>query len=216
MNRRQVLAVLFGLGIIGIMIGLDWWLFHFMSTNYFLWYLENGTLIGIAVSFLAVVWEGLESRKDLLSAHPLRYLRGCTILLATLFHSISIYLESPEGPGGKRLRQPASFYWDLILTTVVLMVVMVLGLAWLVVMAPLNYFVTIISGAVARQSFRGTPRRAIVIQIGKKVILTAQPANEEIPPSATDVSFAVKPFAVTQAVTSLVLLIAKMIYGATT
>ncbi|MFZ0390117.1 MAG: hypothetical protein WAN36_06620, partial [Calditrichia bacterium] len=50
-------------------IWINWLAFQYFSNeNYFVWYLKNGTLIGILVSFVALIWEGLSFRNDLLSA----------------------------------------------------------------------------------------------------------------------------------------------------
>jgi len=81
---------------------------------------------------------------------------------------------------------------------------------WLLVVAPLNYFVTLLSGVLARQELRGQALRAIVVPSGGGITLGTQPAQASLPENAVDLSLVRKPFAVTQAITSLILWLASM------
>jgi len=50
---------------IPILIGLNWFLFRYVGNrNYFLWYLENGAVIGLATGFLGLFW-ALEIAREL-------------------------------------------------------------------------------------------------------------------------------------------------------
>ena len=52
---------------------LNWISDYSLNENYFEWFIKNGTVVSIATSFLALVWEGLEEQKGLLSWHPARF-----------------------------------------------------------------------------------------------------------------------------------------------
>jgi hypothetical protein len=56
----------------------------------------------------------------------------------------------------------------------VLLVIAIVVIAWLVLIAPLNYFLTLLSGAVARQAQRGQLLRAIVVPNESGIELTSQ------------------------------------------
>ena len=209
---HPVLSTLLGLSILAVFLAIDWLIFRALDTNYFLWYLANGALIGIVVSFLALVWDGLETREDLLAAHPLVYTAGCLTLLAVLYHAMSVHLRNPMG-GAKAARSNEVdlstvpiILFDAYVSILFLLVLFVASLAWMVVIAPLNYFLTLFTGVIAREELRGKVYRAVVLKEGEKnFVLTALPHEDEVPPNAVDVSIARKPFAITQAVTAAVL-----------
>src|SRR5262245_45819290 len=89
-------AALLGFGILAFLIGTNAWAFSTLGhTSYFLWYLKNGSAVALGASFLGLIWDGLALHDDLLSAHPLKYLRGCFGLISVVFHAASVHLKSP-------------------------------------------------------------------------------------------------------------------------
>ena len=205
-------GVLLGFVILALLIAGNVWAFHAVAhTSYLVWYLRNGATIALAASFVGLIWDGVTLRDDLLSAHPLVYLRGCVGLLSVFFYSVSVHLTSPiQGTTGTELG-PGSIVgalFDALLSLLALLVTGVVVLAWLLVVAPLNYFITLVSGSLARQELRGQLLRAIVVPRGAGIELATQARGLELPQNAVDVSLARKPFAVTQAITSLVLWLA--------
>jgi hypothetical protein len=213
--KRWAQVVLLPLIIMMAVISLNWWLFRYTGTNYFIWYLKNGALIGLAVSFIALIWEELETREGLLSAHPLEYLVACFALMAIFFKSVEIHLSNPLN--GSRTRDFGAgsvvvMLWDGWISLFALLIMMTFALAWLIVVAPLNFFVTLFSGALARQGLRGISLRPIIIRKEKEMILTSRPAKDDLSVDAIDVSLTRKPFALTQALTSLFLWIASSVF----
>jgi hypothetical protein len=219
MNKpsRSVLRITFlAVVVLLLVIGANWWAFqYFAHENYFVWYLKNGTLIGMVVSFIALIWEGLSFRTDLLSANPLYYLRGCMALMAAYYLSLSSHLNNNPQSGGRdkdsALVSEFIFPFDGVLSFVVILVMFILGLAWLVIVAPLNYFLTILTGAIARQELGGTCSRTIAVPTKNGYDLVSIPRNKELPDKAINISLAAKPFAITQAITALVLFILKAV-----
>jgi hypothetical protein len=206
-------AALLGLGILAFLIGTNAWTFSTLGhASYFVWYLKNGSAVALGASFLGLIWDGLALHDDLLAAHPLKYLRGCFGLMSVLFHAASVHLKSPLQ--GTRvdvgLGSVAGMLFDGIVSVVVLGLIGVIVVAWLLVVAPLNYFVTLVSGVLARQELRGQAWRAIAVPNGAGTILETAPSESPIPENAIDVSLARKPFSVTQAITSLIIWLASM------
>ena len=225
-------------GLLGVLI-INWFVFQYaFHQNYLIWYITNGTLIGIIVGFVASVWEGLESRTELLSAHPGWYIHGCIGLMAAFFASISAvsardpdYIKRQkdkedvnarlkfdivtatfrykEWERDEDLKAKFDFFIDTFISLALIIAMAILAFAWLIVVAPLNYFITIFTGAVARMQLTGQYQRAIVIQSDGRLSVDAIPRKDELPEHAVDVSIAAKPFAITQAITALVLFIAK-------
>ncbi len=215
-KTARTLGVLGGLVIILLLVAANWLAFRYLAhTDYFLWYIENGTLIGVLAGFVALIWEGLSARDDLLSAHPGYYLLGCLALMSAFYWSLACHLERRIGT--KPAAKPEfSFPLDGPLGLIMLVVIAVLGLAWVLVVAPLNYVVTLLTGSVARRQLAGSTRRAVAVQYeGQAVpVYMSLAQDEELPPyGATEITLAAKPFEVTQALTALVLFIAKIIAG---
>lgn len=194
------------------MIGLTFWLFRIIGgVNYFAWYLKNSAVIGIGVSFLALTWEGLKSRKGLLSSHPGEYLVGCTTLCVVFFNSVTAFFAGPL------LKIPTSDYepravlssWDDLIGNLMALLMILATVGWLLFVAPLNYFITLITGSVARQEFRESSLPAIVKPEENVHAVTSQPTAAE---NVVHVSLTRNPFATTQALTIMVLWIANQAY----
>jgi hypothetical protein len=195
------------------LVGLNFLLFRIIGgVNYFLWYLKNGALISIAVSFVALIWEGLKWREDLLSSHPREYLRGCAGLGANFFSSIAAHLTPGKKTSNSRTYSTVAMLWDNVIGLLLIILMMVFAICWLLVIAPLNYFITLITGSVERQALHGSPAHAIEITEGKNIILTSLPATAELPGNAVNISLTRKPFAITQALTALLLWSANLLY----
>ena len=152
-------------------------------------------------------------RTKLLSAHPGWYIQGCFGLMAAIF--ISFSASADKDPDYKETESNqdlnAKFYFglDTIVNFILFLVIGILLFAWLIVVAPLNYFITILTGSIARKQLLGKYKRAIVIEKDDRVNVDSIPRKDKLPEHAVDVSFAAKPFAITQAITALVLFIAK-------
>ena len=87
----------------------------------------------------------------------------------------------------------------------------VLSFAWVVLVAPLSYFVTLIAGVPARQSLRGNTI-SLAEEKGQIKIAEINAASKTVR-DPSYVSFAQDPFAMTQALTALVLFVANIVYA---
>jgi len=193
--------------------GLNWLFSHYTSHSYFTWYVKNGTLISIATALFAVIWEGLEAHKGLLSWHPFNFLASCLALAAVFSQAIAVNLAGPLD-GVKRSADEPVFIlealWDSAFGIVMDLLMALVLLGWLLVIAPLFYLLTLFTGAPARREIRDTGRRLIVKTEGFNTIITDQPSSAEIPQGAIDVSFGAHPFALTNALNAAVLFLASM------
>lgn len=209
-SRSLLEGPLLYLAFLAGIVTINWLLFRYIfDQNYFIWYITNGTLIGIIVGFTASIWEGLDSRNQLLSAHPGYYIQGCFGLMAAFFASVAFTAEQdPDYKTDQALNRWFNFGLDTINGFVVILFMSFALLAWLVVVAPLNYFMTLLTGAIARKEILGKYKRAIAIQTDTRFILTSISRKEKLPDHAVNISLAVKPFAITQTITALVLFVA--------
>ena len=86
--------------------------------------------------------------------------------------------------------------------TLLMLVLALLTVGWLLTVAPLSYFVTLIAGVPARESLRGKILRTSISERDGGVAFGGD----------TKVSFVKDPFAITQGVSALLLFIAGLIY----
>ncbi|MEX2584603.1 MAG: hypothetical protein WD766_15145 [Gemmatimonadota bacterium] len=187
------------------------------GVGYLEWYLANGALISLALGFVALVWEGLEAREGLLSANPVAYLAACSALAGVLTFSVGTHLGSSRGQyaaaGGPVAR--AGVVWDQLVSALLALIVSMVAVGWVFIVAPAVYLTTLIAGAPARSTLRGESRRTLVRrEAGRTVIeeVVAEATPERgTPADGVDVSFGRKPFATTQALSALVLVIAKYV-----
>ena len=207
-------AVLF-LGIMLALIGFNWFLFRLLGSRYFLWYLKNGPIISLATGFLAPTWTKLKARFGLVSAHPAVYFGACLqvlgVFLVSMAQPMRLSKRSAEdvveiGDG------PLVKLFDNLLYPLLVFVMGLVSFAWVILVAPLSYFVTLIAGVPARESLRGNNLISVAEDQGQISIAEDQTA----PKAALDssyVSLAQDPFAMTQALTALVLLVANIVYA---
>jgi hypothetical protein len=196
------------------MWGLHWLFARFTGTSYFRWYIQNGTLIGIVTAFLALVWQGLEAQTGLLSWHPGRFLASCMSLAAVFYATIAVNLAGPLDGLTRRAEEPVSILealWDTICAVLMALLMGVAVFSWVVVIAPCYYVVTLVTGAPARREIRGTGRRLVVQTEGYQTTILDQPSTVAVPEQAVDVSFGVRPFALTNALNAAVLFLAKLV-----
>lgn len=192
------------------LIGLNlWWFNDFLGLNYLQWYLEEGPLISLSIGFLSLFWEELEARKGLLSVNPAVYLGSCLQLVGILFQSMGVHLQGTKFSDKPNLSgtELAVRTWDSLFTTLMVLGILAFLTAWTLVVAPLNYLVTLITGAPARSHLRGVSYRSVVTETDGQVKFSVMsPGQEPMPQgSAVDMSFARNPFALNQALTALTL-----------
>ena len=215
---RPLLARLIFLVILLTLIGVNWTLFRlFAHQNYFLWYLKNGALVSLATGFLAPTWTHMKARIGLISSDPVAYGAACQQILGVFMYSLAPSASSQK-------TQPKALDFDiglnLWLATIfddlvywlLIVVMLLLTLLWTLIVAPLAYFVTLIAGVPARQALRGKIATTHLQEEEGNVQIIESDAEAK-PAESSDLSFARDPFAITQAVTALVLWSANIVYS---
>ena len=199
---------------IPFLIAVNWFLFRrFAPTGYFVWYLKNGSIISLATGFLGLFWD-LEKRKELISLDPVEYFSTCIKITGGFLVSLGTHLRTPNDEQQKTsLKTIAPDLWDNFASLSLVPIVVVLVILWVLVVAPLNYLLTLISGAPARRALRHQLRRAVAFEEGNQLSVEEWNPKAPLPSDVEDVSFARKPFATTQAVNALVLWVASEIYS---
>ena len=183
---------------------------HFLSTNYFVWYLKNGTIISIAISFFSLVWQGLEQQKGLLSWHPAMFLSSCFALAAVFYSATAVNMAGPlDGirPHNTNAVTILETLWDGFLAPVMNLLMGLAVLGWIIFASPFFYVLTLFTGAPARRELRDTGKKLLVQRDGLNTSIMEYPSSLPVPPGSVDASFGVRPFALTNALNALVLFI---------
>ena len=192
-----------------------WWFPPVVGSGYFEWYLEQGVLLGLTGSFVAMIVEELEAETGLISANPAEYFGTCMQLTGAVFLALSS-VASPRTDADREGRRPGAalrLLWDLVMTLALVLVIAILTLAWMTVVAPLNYLATLVAGAPARLSLRGSRREVFARVVGSQVGVTEvrDPEPSASPPAGVRLSLTARPLAVTQAIVALLLALAALL-----
>ena len=156
------------LGIIVVVITVTYSIFRqFFEIDYFRWYLDEGPIISLSLAFITLVWGELDQNTELISANPAIYFSGCFWINSAINSSMATNLrrilapvtdETPEIPVVRLL-------WDSFWVLIIYIFLFLLTIAWLILVAPLTYFINLIAGAPARVGLTNTNIKAQVIQI---------------------------------------------------
>ena len=227
-----LVAALVYLAIIVALVLFNRWLFRVLfGTDYLLWYLREGIVISLASGFLASVWDDdrVNARFNLISQNPAAFVGGCLQLLGIFVTSLS-----PTRRGSKprptaflnldiSLDSPLGAALDEFLYGVLALVMFLLCLGWLLVAAPLTYFVNLLAGVPARQGLRGRLSATHIREEDGQVTLLETDAeiDAEIdaqraatpPKQVAGLTFARDPFVATQATAALILWLGGLVYA---
>lgn len=220
-----------GLGVIVGLCAINYVAFrYFAGSNYFVWFLEKGPLITLSFAIIAVIWDDLNLNTFLLEPYPPRFIAGCLHLagaflrivgifwqaVGRLVQAIGAYLKQPEvaarypdGTVNSDNKMSGSLF-DAIASLGMTLLVLVAVVMWCLVVAPLLYFVHLVSAAPARMAIVAKVDRLIVRREEDGHLqynVVAQPTP--LPAGAGEISFTKKPFALTSALSAALLSILK-------
>jgi hypothetical protein len=147
LNAMLTFAV--GWLILGAVIAADWAVFRAFGVDYFRWYVENGALINLAFSFVALAVV-LDAYHDLVSSNPMRYLNA--LLAVSLHVTLAWGATMPRGDDEQTWWFPKLF--DGVVSFVVYLVMLVATTGWLVAVAPVQHAAYAVLGAPARNALR--------------------------------------------------------------
>jgi hypothetical protein len=185
-----------------LLIAANWLVFKYLlDLDYLRWFLDNGSTISLASGFVALIWGQLQIREDLVALHPVKYFAACLQLAGVTTFSLGTHLRGRAYGAGA--------VWDVLIFAILSFLILVVVVAWVLVISPVNYLLTIVAGAPARVHLRGKNFRTVVTESDNKIEIREERREGEIPPGDVDVSFAKNPFAVTQAMNALFLWLIK-------
>ena len=101
-------------------------------------------MIGLALSAFTLFWGDLKNHPGLISPHPWHYIGSCLQLVGLPINILGTHLRTENRSATK-----VSFF-DMLISAFFIVVLTLLLLTWLVVAAPLQYFVYLICAAPGR------------------------------------------------------------------
>ena len=178
--------------VLPLLFAADWFVFRAFGVSYVTWYLANGSTIAVGALLGVLSWSKLAGRHDLISRNVAEYSAACIYV----FGSIATDLGNDLVYASRRL--PDASAWDRFWTLLVSILLGCVILAWFVIVSPLNYVVTLVAGAPARQF-----RQRIALE-------TSSPAATDGEPMTR---LGDDPLALTQAIAALLLFLARLAYA---
>jgi hypothetical protein len=171
--------------------------FRLFDRNYFRWYLDHGAALALALSLVALAVD-LDRDPTLVSAHPSRYSAGWGAIVGQTF----VYL------GDDVLRNPAVGAFDSLFIMLYDLAFAAVALCWMAVVAPLQYFITLVTGAPARGAL--ISRRMWVQRSGNTISLR-RGAARVMPEGAEEIGLALRPVTVTSSITAGALFVVSLL-----
>ncbi len=142
--RREIISVIVLITLVSIHQIWFMWIF---KVNYLLLYVRYGTVISAALAAIALKWQNSTMKTSLISLSPLEYLAGYSFFMSDV--SMMLGDLNISSPSSNR-----SELWDYWITVIWSFIFLALMIVWMIVIAPINYFLTTITGAPARRRLR--------------------------------------------------------------
>ena len=175
------------------LVAANYVVFRLFDRNYFRWYLDHGAVLALALSLIALAVD-LDRDPTLVAAHPGRYSAGWLAVVGETLVYLSRDVAENRAVG----------FLDMLFTGLYGLAFAVVAACWIAVVAPLQYFITLVTGAPARGAV--VSRRMWVERSGKTVSLIHGPAAK-MPTGAEEIGLGRRPVTVTSSVTAGVLFV---------
>lgn len=117
-------------------------IFAVSSGRYLEWYISAGPFISLALAAFGAAWDALDNNVGLVSANPRTYIIACAKLAGLPILAFGGHLK-PENHQGMNL-------WDVVVGIPLILLFVVASFAWLLLVAPLQYFLFLVCGAPSR------------------------------------------------------------------
>jgi hypothetical protein len=119
-------------------------------SRYFTLYVSAGAFIGLAQVAFAISWQALDRNADLVSANPLKYVAACLWLVGLPFVAYGGHLKFSD----HKVVNP----WDIIASIPLIALFVLASFAWLILIAPPQYFLFLLCGAPSRVAINSNYR----------------------------------------------------------
>lgn len=203
--RYPFLRFLLGFAILLGLLALDQWFFAtFLKLNLLSWYLAKGSIISLGTSFAALAWGDINKHTALISSSPLDYLAVILKMLGLPLASMGSQMDSHNHKRPTRsLVAVLPDLFDVLLSIPIVVLLIGGALAWLIIIAPLQYFVNLVCGAPVR-ALLGSSRLTIARMNDNYLVTRDIQVSEPIPEGWWNASLTQKPVTMTNLIAVLV------------
>ena len=201
-EKKNFFYLLLLVGLVAINVTLFRLIGHI---SYIEWFIKNGSQIGLIGALVTLVWD-LNKHTGLISASPSQYVGSYFQLLGMTYISISTQMTSENR---KKDEKVSSF--DIITTALINLILAVLYFIWMIVVAPVQYFVILILGGPGRVFLKSKIRVIAKISNGQMEHKEI-PKDKEVPEDWMDVSYSNKPVTLTISMMALTFAIIKIFW----
>jgi hypothetical protein len=172
-----VLSHLLGFAVLAGLIALNRWLFaELLGGDYLGWYRANADKLAFTLALAAIVWgDEMERHLGLISTNPLDQLGAYYQLMGMTVFTLGTGIKRSDGAPAR------GSLLDVLLAVPLLGAFAAAVAAWLLFVAPMQYFVQMVCGAPSRVVLAGD-RRAIAGWDGVR-LATREIARDEKPPA---------------------------------
>lgn len=184
---------LLGLALEGGLLLTNYWIFGLFGEEYFRWYLVYGGAFALVFALISGAID-LDRYDGLVAVDPGRYLAAWMDVVGSIFSWWSVSLGSTKRP-------PSA---DILPTAIIALVVSLALIGWVVVIAPVQYLVTLLCGAPARLAI-ASDRKFVVSRSKEITVWRAMPVDLPTPEGATEIGFRTKPVTFANAIAAGVL-----------
>jgi hypothetical protein len=179
------------------------------GADYLSWYLANGAIVSLVVAFVSLAWGDLDRLPGLISAHPLEYAAAHVTLCVLPSQSLAAIL-APRGQTRPESAPIGLPVLDALLTVAVTVVLLAAFVVFIVVVAPLQYFVYLVAGAPGRQAC-ASPERAWYLIAARDIQVESGSRSAGLPEAATESAYTGRPVTLTAAIASGLLFAAQQV-----
>jgi len=176
---------------IGLLLA-NYAVFRLLGDNYFRWWLGNGAAFALVFAIISGALD-LDRYVGLVAVAPGRYLSAWMDVVGSIFSWWSVSVGS-----SKRVSA------DIVPTGLIALIVGLALFAWLLVVAPLQYLVTLLSGAPARMAI-ASDQKLVVSRSQDVIEWRTLPVERPTPEGTTELGFRTKPVTFANAIAALLL-----------
>jgi len=173
------------------------------GTHYLSWYLANGAIVSLLVAFVTLAWGDVNRLPGLISAHPLEYAAAHVALCVLPSQSLAAIL-APRGEARPETAPIGLPLLDTILTAAVTVLLLAALVVFILVVAPIQYFIYLVAGAPGREAY-ASPARAWYRIGPREIVVESGPRTGELPPGADESAYTGRPVTFAAAVASALL-----------
>ncbi|HET6671118.1 MAG TPA: hypothetical protein VFH15_12895 [Pyrinomonadaceae bacterium] len=170
--------------------------FSVSRRSYLDWYISTGPFIGLALAAFGAAWKELDKNIGLVSANPRTYIIACSKLAGLPMFALGGHFKNTTGMN----------LWDIVASIPLITMFIVASFAWLVLIAPLQYFLFLVCAAPSRIVLRSKYRLRAHIEDQILYYSELRPETPE-PTAGWDASMRGKPVTMANAFGALVLVL---------